>query len=107
MLTKNSEIVVYIKKILNKLTSSITRQIPWFEQFEHIFLFEFIQVINQEVKSDHDLPSIYYEILLSLLPSLLKSLILFSSSFSFDKYKDKNIFSTKCSVYLFYYLNEL
>jgi len=50
MLTKDSEIVVYIKKILNKLTSTITRKIPWFEQFEHIFLFEFIQVIHQEVK---------------------------------------------------------
>jgi hypothetical protein len=50
MLTKDSEIVVYIKKILNKLTSPITRKVPWFEQYEHIFLFEFIQVIYQEVK---------------------------------------------------------
>ncbi|CAF2858976.1 unnamed protein product [Rotaria sp. Silwood2] len=71
MLTKDSEIVVYIKKMLNKLTSSVTRKIPWFEQFEHIFLFQFIQVINQE-KSTEDLPSIYYEILFSLLSSLLK-----------------------------------
>jgi len=50
MLTKDSEIVVYIKKILNKLTSTITRKVPWFEQYEHVFLFEFIQVIYQEVK---------------------------------------------------------
>ncbi|CAF3346867.1 unnamed protein product [Rotaria sp. Silwood1] len=71
MLTKDSEIVVYIKKMLNKLTSSGARKISWFEQFEHIFLFQFIQVINQEKSSD-DLPSIYYEILLSLLSSLLK-----------------------------------
>jgi hypothetical protein len=49
MLTKNSEIVVYIKKIVNKLTSSSTRRTPWFEQFEHVFLFQFIYVINQEV----------------------------------------------------------
>ena len=35
--------------VFNKLTSSTKRQIPWFEQFEHIFLFEFIHVINQEV----------------------------------------------------------
>jgi hypothetical protein len=49
MLTKNSEIVVYIKKMLNKLTASATRKTPWFEQFEHVFLFQFIQVINQEV----------------------------------------------------------
>lgn len=49
MLTKASEIVVYMKNILNKLTSTTTRKTPWFEQFEHIFLFEFIQVIHQEV----------------------------------------------------------
>jgi hypothetical protein len=49
MLTKDSEIVVYMKNILNKLTSTITRKIPWFEQYEHVFLFEFIQVIHQEV----------------------------------------------------------
>ncbi|CAF1214756.1 unnamed protein product [Rotaria magnacalcarata] len=90
MLTKDSEIVVYIKKMLNKLTSSVTRKTPWFEQYEHIFLFHFVQIIHQEVnlkikhllikqttstsfqKSTHDLPSIYYEILLTLLPSLLK-----------------------------------
>ncbi|CAF3655986.1 unnamed protein product [Adineta steineri] len=71
MLTKNSEIVVYIKNMLNKLTSTRTRKTPWFEQFEHIFLFQFIQVIKQE-KFENDLPSVYYEILLSLLPSLLK-----------------------------------
>ncbi|UJR33978.1 hypothetical protein I4U23_021394 [Adineta vaga] len=71
MLTKNSEIVVYMKKILTKLTSNPTRKVPWFEQFEHIFLFQFIQIINQE-KFNNDLPSTYYEILLSLLPSLFK-----------------------------------
>jgi len=52
MLTKNSEIVVYIKKILNKLTSTNTRKVPWFEQFEHVFIFEFIQIIHCEVKID-------------------------------------------------------
>ena len=49
MLTKDSEIVVYIKKMLNKLTLSVRHTIPWFEQFEHIFLFQFIHIINQEV----------------------------------------------------------
>ncbi|CAF5138795.1 unnamed protein product, partial [Rotaria magnacalcarata] len=48
MLTKDSEIVVYIKKMLNKLTSSVTRKTPWFEQYEHIFLFHFVQIIHQE-----------------------------------------------------------
>ncbi|CAF0756663.1 unnamed protein product [Adineta ricciae] len=71
MLTKNSEIVVYVKKMLNKLTSNSIRKVPWFEQFEHGFLFQFVQILYQE-KSDQDLPSIYYEILLALLPSLLK-----------------------------------
>lgn len=51
MLTKDSEIVVYMKNILNKLTSTNTRKIPWFEQFEHVFLFEFIHVIHQEVNN--------------------------------------------------------
>lgn len=52
MLTKNSEIIVYIKNIFNKFIS--TRKIPWFEQFEHIFLFEFIQIIHQEVKINEE-----------------------------------------------------
>jgi hypothetical protein len=51
MLTRDSEIVVYMKKILKKLTSTITRKTPWFEQYEHVFLFEFIYVIHQEVKT--------------------------------------------------------
>lgn len=49
MLTKASEIIVYMKNIRNKFMSNTTRQIPWFEQFEHVFLFEFIQIIHQEV----------------------------------------------------------
>jgi hypothetical protein len=49
MLNKDSEILVYIKKILHKFASSTSRITPWFEQFEHVFLFQFIQVIHQEV----------------------------------------------------------
>lgn len=49
MLTKASEILVYMKNIPKKLMSTTNRQVPWLEQFEHVFLFEFIQVIHQEV----------------------------------------------------------
>ena len=51
MINKNSEILVYIKKMLNKFTSTNARRVAWFEHFEHVFIFELIQVINQEVKS--------------------------------------------------------
>jgi hypothetical protein len=61
MLTKDSEIVVYLKNISNKLTSTSTRQIPWFEQFEHVFLFEFIQVIHQEVKSRIEIFNFFFQ----------------------------------------------
>lgn len=54
MLTKNSEIVVYMKKNLNKLTSTNTRKASWFEQFEHVFIFEFIQIIHCEVKEKEE-----------------------------------------------------
>lgn len=49
MLTNASEIIVYMKNIRSKFMSTTNRQIPWLEQFEHVFLFEFIQVIHQEV----------------------------------------------------------
>lgn len=88
MLNKNSEILVYVKKVLNKFTGSTIKRRGWFEHFEHVFLFELVQVLYQEVsvtfkktsltfyfviqKLDDGLPSIYYELLLAILPFLHK-----------------------------------
>jgi len=73
MVKKNSEVLVYVKKMLNKFTSSsISRRSGWFEHFEHLFLFEFVQMIYQE-KVENDFPSIYFELLISMLPFLHKN----------------------------------
>lgn len=50
MVHTESEVLVYVKKMLTKFTASVSRRVPWFEHFEHVFLFEFIRVIEQEVR---------------------------------------------------------
>ena len=85
MLTRNSEIVVYIKKMLNKLTSSVTRKTPWFEQFEHVFLFQFIQVIDQEVNLHKK------QIFIPAWPSGLLSRFLFVYTVSAMDQKKRNL----------------